>query len=538
MPGSFSYNAGSNTVTVTGGTSGSPAAFSDFVTADRAGTLNSQDTRNITGVDGSPVAVTRAIRPVERLILGGPAHTLYLAITNWNATSATIRIVGTDYDGNTQQEDIALSGNGTLYTVNRYKTITTTQVTALSGTGFTYTLTQAGWGVIWDHGNGNYSLASKTVIGDGSTSTYFKDTLKYITILAGIVTGNNQNLIEIKANATLQTGDLDDASKKTTKNGCVIRLLEATYYGRLIYVGAGAANLYSSRFDVPSYDGRSSIQEAGSGVVTVYNCQIMNYCILTYLINGAIYNVYISGGQSLNNCAAPMDKLYVGPMTYYAIEISGAAVDITVSNLFARRMAYNLVKASYSSFNIYLIDPDSDNWTMSWGSGYTGTVYRQYTFKLHLTDINGNNVSGATVTLKDNGGNTVFSVTTGADGKIAQQTVSRGYYNPANGNTLQDYGPHTLTITKAGYQDYQDIITIDRKMDLEVSMALSLLNETLEGGLTVAEALRIMLAVLAEKSNGGGTATVKFRDHADSKDRIIATVDSSGNRTAVTLDGT
>jgi hypothetical protein len=27
-----------------------------------------------------------------------------------------------------------------------------------------------------------------------------------------------------------------------------------------------------------------------------------------------------------------------------------------------------------------------------------------------------------------------------------------------------------LTITKAEYQDYQDIITIDRKMDLEVAM--------------------------------------------------------------------
>ncbi|MFH1596714.1 MAG: hypothetical protein ABIG94_10160 [Pseudomonadota bacterium] len=41
----------------------------------------------------------------------------------------------------------------------------------------------------------------------------------------------------------------------------------------------------------------------------------------------------------------------------------------------------------------------------------------------------------------------------------------------------------------------------------------------------------------AEKSSGGGTSTVKFRDHADSKDRIIATVDSSGNRTDVILDG-
>ena len=30
--------------------------------------------------------------------------------------------------------------------------------------------------------------------------------------------------------------------------------------------------------------------------------------------------------------------------------------------------------------------------------------------------------------------------------------------------------PHTLTITKTGYQDYQDVIAIDRKMDLEVAL--------------------------------------------------------------------
>jgi len=59
----------------------------------------------------------------------------------------------------------------------------------------------------------------------------------------------------------------------------------------------------------------------------------------------------------------------------------------------------------------------------------------------------------------------------------------------------------------------------------------------LEGTLSVGDALRIMLAVLAGKSSGGGTATVKFRDVADGKDRVDATVDANGNRTGVSLDG-
>jgi hypothetical protein len=36
---------------------------------------------------------------------------------------------------------------------------------------------------------------------------------------------------------------------------------------------------------------------------------------------------------------------------------------------------------------------------------------------------------------------------------------------------ITDKNPHTLTITKAGYQDYQESVTINRKMDLEVALS-------------------------------------------------------------------
>ena len=51
------------------------------------------------------------------------------------------------------------------------------------------------------------------------------------------------------------------------------------------------------------------------------------------------------------------------------------------------------------------------------------------------------------------------------------------------------------------------------------------------------EMMRIMFAALSGKSSGGGTATLTFRDSGDAKDRITATVDANGNRTAMTLDG-
>jgi hypothetical protein len=57
-----------------------------------------------------------------------------------------------------------------------------------------------------------------------------------------------------------------------------------------------------------------------------------------------------------------------------------------------------------------------------------------------------------------------------------------------------------------------------------------------EGSLTENQALMILLAGLGGKADGGGSATIHFRNQADTKNRITFTVDANGNRTAVTLD--
>lgn len=63
-------------------------------------------------------------------------------------------------------------------------------------------------------------------------------------------------------------------------------------------------------------------------------------------------------------------------------------------------------------------------------------------------------------------------------------------------------------------------------------------DEVIEGTLTHRQIERIVLAVLAGESNGGTTSTIHFRDQADTKNRVTATVDTTtGNRTAVTVDG-
>lgn len=63
-------------------------------------------------------------------------------------------------------------------------------------------------------------------------------------------------------------------------------------------------------------------------------------------------------------------------------------------------------------------------------------------------------------------------------------------------------------------------------------------DEVVEGTLTLRQATRLILAVLAGKSSGGGSRNLKFRDTGDTKDRITAEVSADGDRTTVTRDAT
>ncbi len=72
----------------------------------------------------------------------------------------------------------------------------------------------------------------------------------------------------------------------------------------------------------------------------------------------------------------------------------------------------------------------------------------------------------------------------------------------------------------------------------ENAAALMDLSNGIETSITPRQAMRLMLAAMAGKVSGAGTTTVVIRNVGDSKDRITATVDADGNRSAVTTDGT
>jgi hypothetical protein len=65
-------------------------------------------------------------------------------------------------------------------------------------------------------------------------------------------------------------------------------------------------------------------------------------------------------------------------------------------------------------------------------------------------------------------------------------------------------------------------------------IAAATVAEAVDGATTLAQSLALSNSALGGKLSGAGTGTETARDLADSKDRLVYTVDASGNRTAVT----
>ena len=64
------------------------------------------------------------------------------------------------------------------------------------------------------------------------------------------------------------------------------------------------------------------------------------------------------------------------------------------------------------------------------------------------------------------------------------------------------------------------------------------LSAGVETSLTVRQYFRLAASALFGKASGLGTTTAIFRDFGDTKNRLSATVDANGNRSAVTRDAT
>jgi len=105
----------------------------------------------------------------------------------------------------------------------------------------------------------------------------------------------------------------------------------------------------------------------------------------------------------------------------------------------------------------------------------TLNIQQEYTLDLKIQDRAGNPISGVNIIIKDSSGTQVYSGTTDDGGNIPQQNLThRGYFNETySTGGLKTYvmsdatlkTPHTVTISKKGYQTKTVKYTMDRRRE-------------------------------------------------------------------------
>lgn len=73
-------------------------------------------------------------------------------------------------------------------------------------------------------------------------------------------------------------------------------------------------------------------------------------------------------------------------------------------------------------------------------------------------------------------------------------------------------------------------------VDQTSALVAAILDSEIETGLTLKNALRLNTSVTSGKISGAPGPTIVIRNVGDTKDRVTATVDADGNRTAITYD--
>jgi hypothetical protein len=175
------------------------------------------------------------------------------------------------------------------------------------------------------------------------------------------------------------------------------------------------------------------------------------------------------------------------------------------------------------------------------------------TFSGGRPEVNTTRIAGAAVsTSSAQIGVNVVSTSTDAitatsiqDGAIDAATFATGAITnsavAANAIAATNIASGAITSAKfaAGAIDATAIATGAIDADALAADAVDeILDEVVEGSTTLRQFIRLFASALLNKASGLATTTATFRDLADSKNRISATVDADGNRTAVTLDGT
>lgn len=336
-----------------------------------------------------------------------------------------------------------------------------------------------GWGVVHKQNDKQYVIDAKLRIGDGSTETWFKDVNCQV-----IITPATNDAFYVDNNAVFQLGEKDENGNPY--NGCDFRV--PNYEGDSAFYGYdnGAWRLYDSIIYYPTF---LYLWSRGSVPPTheIIGCRFLKFMGIRIAGKDSIirditihsdnedWSMY---GLTFVGAIKETSNIYAYKLMYgiYWSPLYGAS-DLTVRGLKVRNCKYAIrVYGEAGNYSMYLIDADIDNWSIKWENVSTDAnkIYRQYSFRVKVTDKNGNPIDGALVEVWDKFGNKVVSVATGSDGYIPEQIVTYGYYAYPTGDTLNSFTPHKVRVTKYGYRAVEFYMDINKTIDLVIPLEAEL----------------------------------------------------------------
>ncbi len=307
----------------------------------------------------------------------------------------------------------------------------------------------------WDYGNGQYLVDANLAVGDGSTSTHMTTMLESIYFSDGLD-------LNPTTNATFQQGNIE---VNEGANGSVVSLKNATQ----AFLTAGTWLLYGSTLEFRDHN---KPRHSG-GTFTSLNSTIR--CTWTRTAFDARFETTGGTQNFTDTFFTDWGSLLLGlePNTFTRVRVT-ANTGIVLANpasgtITLTGLAIDVDNTDYqvkpsTQTTLETIDPLNHVINTFIATREDNAIFDQYTCNIHVADRDGNDLQSVTVTVEDIDTTEEFSVSTDANGDIAEQVLN---YKSWTGTSeiLKDFTPHKFTISKAGYETLVlEAVTVDHPL--------------------------------------------------------------------------
>jgi hypothetical protein len=358
-----------------------------------------------------------------------------------DAGKTTLRIEGTD--SNVTWNDVANAGAGSV---------------AVDGGG-----TEDPSFFVTEHvANRVYQILKNVQFGDGSNALIFYSRNEMVYF-------DDNQLFTIKSSATLQLGEITDSY---SINGACWSWEED---GNIIGIGVPNASfkIYGSMMH---YRGSGTVRFYG-GVIDFRNSTFYADIVESAVLNLAagidsliLKHLYINNWQNWIIQKTP--DAIVGVWIHYTEQGISFYKSCTAEDLLITHGS--ITKICTSVLGTIIADLVNSQWTPVQSDLYIGNatsvISAKYTCDIHVLDKDGNDLEGVIVTCEDKDNNQVFSVQTGADGKIAQQTITYKKWEGTS-ETETEYSPHKFIFSKNGYTLLvMENVTVDARINWDIEV--------------------------------------------------------------------